>query len=425
MGRASEGAAGESAEVPVPGLRWAPSCRLPGTAVPTINPRLAAALDVLIEGSRRQAPSQFPATVAESAALLGADAVEVWVQDYSQQMLIATHGETSVPVDGTAAGEAFALNKTVVVGEDGRVRLWLPLRDGAERLGVLGMAFGAVDVEVRQMSERFASVVAEMLLSRSMVTDVFARLRRTREMGLAAEMQWELLPPLTFAGGGVALAGILEPAYTVGGDAFDYAFDDLLRFAVFDAMGHGVEAAISSAVAIGAYRHARRRLRSLTETYVDVDAAVAEHRAAGFVTAVFAELDPRTGSLRWLNAGHPYPRLLRGGVLTALPRPEPVPPCGLRSTSPAADPVIGEAFLEADDRLLLMTDGAMEQTNAAGEPFGEGRLVSMLAGCAAEQLPAEESLRRVVAALLAFATGNLRDDVTVVLVDLLADDDSV
>ena len=44
-------------------------------------------------------------------------------------------------------------------------------------------------------------------------------------MTLAAEMQWSLLPPLSFAAGGVTIAGLLEPAYEVGGDCFDYAYN--------------------------------------------------------------------------------------------------------------------------------------------------------------------------------------------------------
>ena len=60
-------------------------------------------------------------------------------------------------------------------------------------------------------------------------------------MDLAAEMQWSLLPPLSFAAAGMTIAGLLEPAYEVGGDCFDYAFNaGLLDFAVLDSVGHGL-----------------------------------------------------------------------------------------------------------------------------------------------------------------------------------------
>ena len=60
--------------------------------------------------------------------------------------------------------------------------------------------------------------------------------------------------------GGTTVAGLLEPAYEVGGDCFDYALngDVMLDVAVFDAMGHGLPSSIISGLAVGAYRHARR-----------------------------------------------------------------------------------------------------------------------------------------------------------------------
>lgn len=52
---------------------------------------------------------------------------------------------------------------------------------------------------------------------------------------------------------------MLEPAYRVAGDSFDYALNDnILHMAVIDAMGHGLDAAAMATIAIGAYRHARR-----------------------------------------------------------------------------------------------------------------------------------------------------------------------
>lgn len=75
-------------------------------------------------------------------------------------------------------------------------------------------------------------------------------------------MQWDLLPPLVLRTPNVAIAGMLEPAYDVGGDCFDYALNDrVLSISVMDAMGHGVGAALISALAVGSYRHDRREGR--------------------------------------------------------------------------------------------------------------------------------------------------------------------
>ena len=61
------------------------------------------------------------------------------------------------------------------------------------------------------------------------------------------------------------VTGLLEPAYEVAGDAFDYALnDDRLHVAVFDGMGHGIASTLLSTLAVGAYRHARRNGEGVT-----------------------------------------------------------------------------------------------------------------------------------------------------------------
>lgn len=393
-------------------------------AVMITSPQLTQAIDRLISGTRTDPPAQYATTVCDAALALGAVSADLYVQDYAQQLLLRVGGGPQLPIDDSDAGEAFRRMTTVGVGSPDGVRLWVPLLDGSERVGVLSMVFPAVDGEVRRISERFAAVAAEMMVNRGHRTDVFAKLRRTREMNLAAEMQWGLLPPLSFTTEHVHLAGMLEPAYTVGGDAFDYSYDDVLRLGLFDAMGHGVQAALTSAIAVGSYRRARRRELSLSETYLEVDAAIAEHRRMGFATAVFAELDASTGVLRWINAGHPSPRVLRRGSFLVEPRQEPCTPCGLGPASGVVaeeQPAVSEVLLEPGDLVLFVTDGTTEQVDAAGVPFGEQRLVGLIAEHAGAGLPVEESLRLVVSELMSYADRRLRDDATLVLVEYRRD----
>ena len=71
-------------------------------------------------------------------------------------------------------------------------------------------------------------------------------------------MQWRLLRPLSTRTSQALIAGALEPAYDIAGDIFDYAINDgELQFAIFDAMGHGLDSTLLTSLAIGAYRHAR------------------------------------------------------------------------------------------------------------------------------------------------------------------------
>jgi hypothetical protein len=122
-------------------------------------------------------------------------------------------------------------------------------------------------------------------------------------MSLAAELQWQLLPPLTFSTPRVVIAGLLEPAYEVAGDAFDYALNGhTAHLAVLDLVGHDLT---TSAVTIGSYRHSRRTGLDLAATHGAMDRAVAaQFGGERFVTGQLALLDCATDRLQWVNAGH-------------------------------------------------------------------------------------------------------------------------
>src|SRR2546429_2516200 len=73
-------------------------------------------------------------------------------------------------------------------------------------------------------------------------------------MTVASELAWQLLPPLTFGSERVVISGALAPAYDLGGDSFDYGVDtETARIAVFDAMGHGLEAGLLAPVAVAPF----------------------------------------------------------------------------------------------------------------------------------------------------------------------------
>lgn len=118
-------------------------------------------------------------------------------------------------------------------------------------------------------------------------------------------------------------AGLLEPAYEVGGDCFDYALNGPhFELAIMDAMGHGVRSAVTAALAVGSYRHDRREGRSLLHADQNLDDAIAaQFGGEAFVTGQLARIELDTGNLTWVNAGHPLPFLVRG----ACHRPPRVP----------------------------------------------------------------------------------------------------
>lgn len=235
-------------------------------------------------------------------------------------------------------------------------------------------------------------------------------------MNLAAEMEWAFLPPLTFATERVVVSAVLEPAYRLGGDAFDYSLTgDTLHLAVFDGMGHDLASGLLASVAMAACRNARRAGLDLPGATAFVDSAVAgEFGEERFLTGITAELDLATGRLRWINCGHPPPLLIREGkVVKTLDHP-PRLPLGLGDGSA---PPLWEEHLQRGDRLLLYTDGVVEARVGDGELFGVERLSDFVIRHVASGVAAPEVLRRLMHAILAHQENELDDDATVMLVE--------
>ena len=413
----------------------APDDRSAANAAEPLNDAERVVDDLLTEAHLLGA-HQLPSLLLRYGRRLGVERATTYLADLQQEVLVPFVGsdgpaddETlgALTVDGTVAGRAYQNVEVLTqVLTRGRQRVWLPLLDGSERLGVLSVTSdGGLLERPEQLTRlrRFAALTAELVMSKTLYGDTIVRLRRTAAMGLAAEMQWSLLPPLTFVCGTVSVAAALEPAYQVAGDTVDYAVDaGYARVGVFDGMGHGLESAQLAVLTVAAYRSARRNDRGLTETVRTIDdALLAGFGGEAFSTALLAELDTDTGRLQWVSAGHPAPLLLRDGRLVKTLHVEPAPPLGLgRAADPRrpADPVaVGSEQLEPGDRVLLFTDGVTEARSPEGDFFGVDRLVDLVIRNLAGGLPTPETMRRVVRALLAHQQGQLTDDATLLLLE--------
>ena len=234
-------------------------------------------------------------------------------------------------------------------------------------------------------------------------------------MSEASELLWRLLPPLTFASHRVVIAAVLEPCYEVGGDGFDYAVDgDTAFFAVFDTVGHDLRSGLGTATVLAGIRAARAEGAGLSAMARAADEALAQYLPElRFTTAVLGTLDLSTGLLRYLNAGHPAPMLLRQGkVVTRLDRGRRLP-LGLND----AQLQIAEQHLEPGDRLLLFTDGITEGRDRDGAPFGEDRLADLVGQHTSDGLPAPETLRRLCHTVLEHYDGPPTDDATMMYIE--------
>jgi serine phosphatase RsbU (regulator of sigma subunit) len=393
--------------------------------------------DSLLDAAHLAAPHELPGLVSEHAVRLGALDAVAYLIDMQQTVLIPFHGSATqtdhqheaLSVDASLAGRCFQTTEVVRqrLGHDAAgAMVWIPLVDGAERLGVLcvtvpdhpGIAAAYPLLELRL--RRLAATVAELVVTKTLYGDTIVRTRRKVPMSLAAEIQWALLPPLTFAGSDVIIAGVLEPAYTVAGDSIDYAVDHgYARFAIVDGMGHGLESALLASLTVAAYRNSRRAGKPMVDTALDIDGAVhSMHHARAFATGLLAELDLASGLLRWLSAGHPQPLLLRHGAHARALHVEPSLPFGLEAALGAGRGfAVGTERLEPGDRVVFYSDGITEARAPDGSLFGVERLVNFLDRQSNDDVPPPEAVRRLVRGLMVHQQGHLSDDATVLMVE--------
>jgi Stage II sporulation protein E (SpoIIE) len=382
-----------------------------------------AALVELLHDSHLAPPDRLAEMAATAGRTLGVT-IEMYLIDHDQRRLVPAPGpeaagRSPLAVDGTLAGQAFQQAATLS-SSAAQPRLWVPLLDGVDRLGVLDVvvadATELADPALRDQCEALATALAHLVITTGKHGDGLDAVRRWRPRSPAAELVWQLLPAPTGGTEAFTVSGWLMPTDTVGGDSFDYALSEtVVHLAIFDAMGHGLRAGLIAAAAVSAYRSARRNGDTLADRVRAIDSAVEEQFGSGtYATGVVAELDLRTGRLSYLSAGHPYPLVLRSGKIVKHLTGGRRVPFGLRSPDrPEESPA--EERLQPGDWLVLHTDGITEARDAGGAFFGQARLIDLLERASASGRPPAETVRRVTAAVLTHQNSTLHDDATIVL----------
>ena len=375
------------------------------------------ALETLLRAARRMHPDDLAPAVARAAEQAGASEVELLLVDLNQRKLRRLGARDTVhDVDDSPAGEAFRTEQPVVTDRDGRLRIYLPVADTV-RVGVLAVTAESADNDRIEALSAIAALTGELVATKDAYGDGIALTRRSEQTTLAAEMRWGMLPPMRFVSDSVSLSGALEPAYEIAGDTFDYALnDDCLEFGILDAVGHGLEASRMASLAVTSYRHSRRERLDLTSSVLALDEVVADQFGdSRFVTAQLGNLNLRTGRLRVVSAGHPFPlHLRRGGEAREL---ECVPylPAGLGASSPSTGEEL-DMTLEPGDCVLFYSDGVTESRSPDGEFFGTERLARRFTELANADLAIGEVTRGLVHDVLGHQAARLQDDATLLLV---------
>jgi serine phosphatase RsbU (regulator of sigma subunit) len=396
---------------------------LRGAASPAMG--VASSLDLgrAIRLAHGADPASVPDVVLKVATTIGATDVVVYLVDFAQQTLAPlptrrTHADLPMgeEVASTMAGRAFTECTAVVADRPDGQRVWVPIIEGSDRTGVLAVTVPDATDAIVAACEELGLFAGYLIATHARSTDLYNLHRRRRALSLAASMQWDLLPPLVLKTSLMSVAGLLEPAYDVGGDCFDYALNDAsFDVGIFDPVGHGTQSALLAALCVGSYRHDRRESVGLEQLHENLDHALSiQFAGVAFATGQLARIDLRDGEMTWTNAGHPPPMLIRQGqVIGELDCP-PTLPWGLGSLNPA--PVtVATASLEPGDGVLFYTDGVVESHVPGEEQFGTDRLADLVGQHASDQAEPEEVLRRIVRSVLDHQHDTLADDATVVL----------
>jgi phosphoserine phosphatase RsbU/P len=383
-----------------------------------------------LETALRVAQLGHPGSVSDVmlrlAGEFGGRDVVVYLVDFAQTTLEplpdrSVHADLPVSeeVATTMAGRAFSERRATTAERPDGMRVWVPILEGSDRTGVLAVTVAGATEEVVAACEALALFAGYVLAADARTTDLYNLHRRRRALSLPASMQWDLLPPLILNTERVAVAGLLEPAYDVGGDCFDYALNDtVLDLALFDPVGHRLSSALIAALLVGSYRHDRREYRSLESIHARLDGLLTtEFPNFTFATGQLARIDLSTGTMTWTNAGHPPPMLLRGGRVIRQLDCTPTLPWGLGALAAASTvSTLATESLEPGDSVLFYTDGVIEAHQAGAEQFGTHRLADLTGRLASDQLEPEEIIRRLVQSVLEHRSDRLNDDATLVLV---------
>lgn len=315
----------------------------------------------------------------------------------------------TVPLAGTAYERVLRTQRIDVEEVDGGAIVRAPVTVRGDAIGVLELRVPqppvpAVLTEVAEVAHAFGYVV----VANRRYTDLFEWGQRTTPFTLAAEIQRRLLPgAFSCDADEFSLAGWLEPASTVGGDTFDYALDrETLHLSITDAVGNDVNASLLATVLVSSLRNGRRRGLDLHEQVSAANDALAAHSPLGaFVTGQVIRLDLDTGHATMVNAGHPFPILLRQGKVAEVELHIDIP-FGLR---PGHRFALQSLTLEPGDRILFVTDGVLDRNSAHVDvPEVLGRTT---------ELHPREVVRELSDAVIAATGGELKDDSTVLCLD--------
>jgi sigma-B regulation protein RsbU (phosphoserine phosphatase) len=367
----------------------------------------------LENGHSRGVPlEQLEATARASADLT------LRPQDTAVQSL--EQGKPSVDVYPERLDPGIEEEKRLI---DCRSELLIPMRGSAGLMGVMALgpklseeAYSPDDKELlitvsRQMA--LSLEVAELL-------EVAKReAQMSRDIEIARSVQQNLFPKLLPSAPGWELVGMCRPAKAVGGDYYDVfeVSPGKVLLALGDVSGKGIGASLLMASVHSAIRsRAGVAAHDIAQLAADVNRQIAASTSVeSFVTLFIGVLDLETGSLDFVNCGHPSPLVFRNGLDGPVDK--------LDLGGPVVGIVESMAFsagrieFTVGDVLVVYSDGVTEAFNGDNEMYEDDKLVETVRPLAAGGESASGVMNAVLESVESFAAGaEQSDDISVLVV---------
>jgi sigma-B regulation protein RsbU (phosphoserine phosphatase) len=309
-------------------------------------------------------------------------------------------------------------------------QLLLPLMTKHNLLGIISLgekrseaAYSGTDLRLlKAVASQTALALSNAELTLAIAVEISNREKLNREIEIAREVQERLFPQRLPEIAGLDYFGRCRTALAVGGDYYDFLAlpDGKLGVALGDVSGKGIAAALTMASLQASLRGDAMRTGNdiaglMTRVNHMLYDASPEDR---YATLFYAQYDPATRRVTYVNAGHCPPILLRSAAKNG--RVERLDQAGGTVVGLLKDCAYeqSEASLAPGDLLVIYTDGFSEAMNPDLIEWGEERLLESIVGCVG--LPARDVITRIIRAADAFAAGAPQsDDMTLVVLRVI------
>jgi len=335
----------------------------------------------------------------------------------SRSILRTVTAECTSVLTADAASDPRFQDQHSIVAQSVRSAMAVPLFDNERVLGLLYVDSQDVTISFNEEQLELLTLIANMaavkITNARLLEGDQARVRMTQELATAAEIQRGLLPPGPPRIPGWEFDAVLQTCFEVGGDLYDFHVDAAGRviFLLGDVSGKGMGASLLMSSFLASARVLYDVCPGPRELADRLGRLVFASTDSGrFITGFLGRIDPATGELEYVNAGHPSAFVVIGDELRELESTGV--PFGVL---PGFDYAAGKTTLRPGEMLALYSDGVPEAQRGE-ELFGDPRLHEALR--ALGSMAALEGVRRgLLARVDEFLDGAPRtDDLTLLLV---------